>query len=77
VTGVRGRGLWLAIELSGPVAADAEAACRAAGYLVNAVQPDAVRLAPPLILSSAEATQFTGALPAILDRVPAHALQEA
>jgi 4-aminobutyrate aminotransferase/(S)-3-amino-2-methylpropionate transaminase len=77
VAGVRGRGLWLAVVLAGPVAADVEAACRSAGYLVNAVQPDAIRLAPPLILSPAEAAEFIGELPAILDGVPAHALQEA
>jgi acetylornithine/N-succinyldiaminopimelate aminotransferase len=77
VAGVRGRGLWLAMVLTGPVAADAEAACRSAGYLVNAVQPDAIRLAPPLILSSDEAAGFLQQLPAILDAVPAHALQEA
>jgi acetylornithine aminotransferase len=34
--------------------------------LVNAVQPDAVRLAPPLILTQAEASGFVAALPAIL-----------
>ena len=37
------------------------------GFLVNAVQPDAVRLAPPLILSADEADSFTAALPGILD----------
>ena len=65
--GVRGRGLWLAILLNGPVAGAVEAACRDAGYLVNAVQPDAIRLAPPLILTSAQASAFLAALPAILD----------
>jgi acetylornithine/N-succinyldiaminopimelate aminotransferase len=69
VTGVRGRGLWLAVVLSGPVAADVERACRRAGFLVNAVQPDAIRLAPPLILAPAEADSFLAALPGILDRV--------
>ena len=64
--GVRGRGLWLAAVLTGPAAAAVEAAARAAGFLVNAVQPDAVRLAPPLILSPAQADQFLAALPAIL-----------
>jgi hypothetical protein len=39
-----------------------EAAARQAGFLVNAVQPDAIRLAPPLILSAAEA-EFTDACP--------------
>jgi acetylornithine aminotransferase len=66
-TGVRGAGLWLAIELAQPASAAVEAAARTAGFLVNAVQPDAIRLAPPLILSSAEAASFTAALPAILD----------
>jgi acetylornithine/N-succinyldiaminopimelate aminotransferase len=65
--GVRGRGLWLAAILTRPAAGQVEAAARRAGYLVNAVQPDAVRLAPPLILSAAEADAFLAALPAILD----------
>jgi acetylornithine/N-succinyldiaminopimelate aminotransferase len=67
VAGVRGSGLWLAIELTGPAAVSAEAACRRAGYLVNAVQPDAIRLAPPLILTAAQADSFTAALAGILD----------
>jgi acetylornithine aminotransferase len=44
-----------------------EAAARDAGFLVNAVQPDAVRIAPPLVLTAAQARSFTDALPAILD----------
>jgi acetylornithine/N-succinyldiaminopimelate aminotransferase len=67
VAGVRGRGLWLAIALTGPAAASVEAASRRAGFLVNVVQPDAIRLAPPLILDSAQAGSFTAALPGILD----------
>ena len=69
VAGVRGRGLWLAIVLTAEVAAKVEEAARQAGFLVNAVQPDAIRLAPPLILSAGQARQFTDALPAILDTV--------
>jgi acetylornithine/N-succinyldiaminopimelate aminotransferase len=67
LTGVRGSGLWLALVLSAAVAADVEASARRAGFLVNAVQPDAIRLAPPLILSRAEADSFVAALPSILD----------
>jgi acetylornithine/N-succinyldiaminopimelate aminotransferase len=67
LAGVRGRGLWLALALNSPAAAAAEAAAREAGYLVNAVQPDAVRLAPPLVLTLDEADSFLAALPAILD----------
>jgi acetylornithine/N-succinyldiaminopimelate aminotransferase len=66
VAGVRGVGLWRAVVLTADVAPDVEAAARRAGFLVNAVQPDAIRLAPPLILSAAEADEFTAALPAIL-----------
>ena len=70
VAGVRGAGLWRAVVLTADVAPDVEAAARQAGFLVNAVQPDAVRLAPPLILSAAEADGFTAALPAILAGIP-------
>jgi acetylornithine aminotransferase len=73
VTGVRGTGLWLAIALSGPAAPAVEAAAREAGFLVNAVQPDAIRLAPPLILTAAQAQSFTDALPGILDAAAAGA----
>ncbi|WP_261558414.1 acetylornithine transaminase [Frankia tisae] len=65
IVGVRGVGLWRAIELDGPFAPAVETAARAAGYLVNAVTADAVRLAPPLILTDAEADAFVAALPAI------------
>jgi acetylornithine/N-succinyldiaminopimelate aminotransferase len=68
LAGVRGGGLWLAIVLTEPAAAAVEAAARHAGFLVNAVQPNAIRLAPPLVLSAEEADSFTGALPEILDR---------
>jgi acetylornithine/N-succinyldiaminopimelate aminotransferase len=68
VAGVRGQGLWRAIVLTAGRAADLEAAARRAGFLVNAVQPDAIRLAPPLILSAAEADEFLAAWPAILDK---------
>jgi acetylornithine aminotransferase len=71
--GVRGAGLWLAVVLAEPVAAAVEAAARDAGFLVNAVQPDAIRLAPPFVLNTAQADSFVAALPGILDRVAAAA----
>jgi acetylornithine/N-succinyldiaminopimelate aminotransferase len=67
LAGVRGRGLWLALELADAVSPVVEAAAREHGFIVNAVQPDAIRLAPPLVLSLDEADRFIGALPAILD----------
>jgi acetylornithine aminotransferase len=69
VASVRGTGLWLAVVLTAEVAAQVEAAARQAGFLVNAVQPNAVRLAPPLILSAAQAGRLVAALPGILDAV--------
>ena len=71
LAGVRGVGLWRAIVLTAEVAPDVEAAARRAGFLVNAVQPDAIRLAPPLILSAGQADEFIAALPGILDEVTA------
>jgi acetylornithine/N-succinyldiaminopimelate aminotransferase len=64
--GVRGSGLWLAAVLTEDRAPAVYQAAQDRGFLVNAVQPDAVRLAPPLILTEAEAGEFTAALPAIL-----------
>lgn len=66
VAGVRGGGLWQAIALTEPAAWAVEAAARRSGFLVNAVQPDAIRLAPPLIISAEQAETFVVALPAIL-----------
>jgi acetylornithine aminotransferase len=71
LAGVRGLGLWRAVVLTAEAAPGVELAARQAGFLVNAVQPDAVRLAPPLILSAAEADEFTAALPGILDSAAA------
>ena len=71
LTGVRGRGLWLALELAGVNSAAVENAARAAGFLVNAVQPDAIRIAPPLVLRTEQADQFVTALPGILDAATA------
>ncbi|QXJ20055.1 acetylornithine transaminase [Actinomadura graeca] len=67
LAGVRGRGLWRAAVLTGPHAPAVEAAARDAGFLINALQPDALRIAPPLVLTAAQAESFTAAFPAILD----------
>ena len=40
---------------------------RAAGFLTNAVAPDVLRLAPPLVLTDAQVDVFVAALPAALD----------
>ena len=51
---VRGRGLLLGAVLREPVAGDVEAAARAHGLIVNAVAPDVIRMAPPLVISDSD-----------------------
>jgi acetylornithine/N-succinyldiaminopimelate aminotransferase len=54
---VRGRGLLLAVVLTRPVAADVAARALDAGLIVNAVAPDAIRLAPPQIHTDDQARE--------------------
>lgn len=51
---VRGTGLLLGVVLTEPVAGAVESAARAHGLIVNAVAPDVIRMAPPLIISDAD-----------------------
>ncbi|WP_420841989.1 acetylornithine transaminase [Haloactinopolyspora alba] len=67
VRDVSGRGLLLGIGLTAAVAKDAAAAALEAGFIVNAVAPDTIRLAPPLIITAEQADEFVSALPAVLD----------
>jgi acetylornithine aminotransferase len=67
LAGVRGRGLWLGVVLTAGRSAQVQAAAQKAGFLVNALQPDVVRLAPPLVITSDQVAAFVTALPAILD----------
>ncbi|HZC71382.1 MAG TPA: acetylornithine transaminase [Jatrophihabitans sp.] len=71
VTGVRGAGLWRAVALAGAQAASVEAAARRRGLLVNAVRPDSIRLAPPLILTEAEVDEAVPLLAGALEEVAA------
>ena len=64
---VRGSGLLLGIVLTADVAPALETHAREAGFLVNAAQPNVIRLAPPLILTEEQAHGFVTALPSILD----------
>jgi acetylornithine/N-succinyldiaminopimelate aminotransferase len=54
---VRGRGLLLAAQLDQPHASALTGAALEAGVIVNDCQPDVVRVAPPLIIGSAELTE--------------------
>ena len=66
IAGVRGVGLLQAVVLQGVTGSAVEAAARAKGFLVNAVAPDAIRLAPPLVITQVELDEFVQALPQIL-----------
>ena len=59
---VRGAGLLLGIVLPTAESKALAAALQDAGFLVNPVQPDVIRLAPPLILSAGQADDFLTAL---------------
>jgi acetylornithine aminotransferase len=69
ITGVRGAGLLRAVTLADPVAAEVATLAREAGFIVNPVAPDALRLAPPLVVTTDELDTFVEALPALLDAV--------
>jgi acetylornithine aminotransferase len=69
IAGVRGRGLLLGIELTQPVSDQVAALALEAGFVINNPIPDALRLAPPYILTKADADSFVAALPGLLDKV--------
>ena len=66
ISAVRGSGLWWGLVLSTAAAAELEAAAREQGLLVNAVKPDVLRLAPPLIVDEATVLQAIDRLSAAL-----------
>jgi acetylornithine/N-succinyldiaminopimelate aminotransferase len=67
VTEVRGAGLLIGLDLSEQLSADVAAAALEAGFIVNNPTPERVRLAPPLVLTEAEADSFLKAWPGLLD----------
>jgi len=67
VAGVRGAGLLRAIVLTADVAPAVAVAARSAGFLVNAVTPSALRLAPPLVVTADQLDSFVEVLPGLLD----------
>ncbi|MBM6399378.1 acetylornithine transaminase [Phycicoccus sonneratiae] len=67
VTGIRGSGLLRAVTLAGDWAPAVAAHGREAGLILNPVAPDAVRLAPPLVVTTDQLDLFVDALPGLLD----------
>jgi acetylornithine aminotransferase len=66
IAGVRGAGLLIGIMLREAVSVKAAAAAQQAGYLINPIQPDVIRLAPPLVLDEADAHRLVADLPSFL-----------
>ena len=58
VSEVRGRGLLLGIELTTPNAKKVAASMLEAGVIVNAANDQTIRIAPPLIVTSAQIEKF-------------------
>jgi len=69
VTGVRGKGLLWAVQLSREAAEHVVAGCLERGLIVNNVRPDAVRLCPPLIVSREELDEGLEILERVLTEV--------
>jgi predicted acetylornithine/succinylornithine family transaminase len=66
VSGVRGKGLLWALQLTREAAADVVAKCLERGLIVNNVRPDAVRICPPLIISREELDEGLAILEGVL-----------
>ena len=67
VTDVRGVGLLIGLDLSEAKSAEVTAAALDAGFIINNPTPERIRLAPPLVLTDADADAFLAAWPTILD----------
>ena len=58
IEGVRGRGLLVGVALTAPVAGAVVAAAQERGLIVNAANPETVRIAPALTIGDAELAEF-------------------
>ncbi|WP_314650669.1 acetylornithine transaminase [uncultured Microbacterium sp.] len=58
VAGVRGKGLLIGVALTEPVAGAVVAAAQERGLIVNAANPETVRIAPALTIGDAEIAEF-------------------
>ncbi|HET7477444.1 MAG TPA: acetylornithine transaminase [Dermatophilaceae bacterium] len=67
---VRGRGLLRVVQFDADIAVAVTARAEAAGFIVNPVTPDAIRLAPPLVVTDEELDTFVATLPRLLEVTP-------
>ncbi len=71
IEGVRGRGLLIGVALSRPVAGAVVAAAQERGLIVNAANPETVRIAPALNIGDTEIAEFRELFAVILADVEA------
>lgn len=71
IAGVRGRGLLIGVALSAPVAGAVVEAAQERGLIVNAANPETVRIAPALNIGDAELAEFRDLFVAALADVQA------
>lgn len=69
IGGVRGRGLLVGVALTQPVAGAVVAAAQDRGLIVNAANPETVRVAPALTIGDAELAEFRELFAAALSDV--------
>ena len=67
VTEVRARGLLVGLDLDADVASRVADAAIRHGVILNACTPNRIRLAPPLVLTADQASEFLALWPRILD----------
>jgi len=66
VVDVRGRGLLIGIGLDAPRASAVARVAQSRGFIVNDCTPERIRLAPPLVLTDADAESFLDAWPGMV-----------
>lgn len=71
IKGVRGHGLLIAVEFTEAISAQVTANALAAGFIINAVNPSAIRLAPPLVITADQIQPFI----AFLQELPAQSTE--
>ncbi|EYT58553.1 MULTISPECIES: acetylornithine transaminase [Microbacterium] len=71
IKGVRGRGLLIGVALTAPVAGAVVAAAQERGLIVNAANPETVRIAPALTIGDTELAEFRELFTAALADVQA------
>lgn len=69
ITDVRGKGLLAGIEFDSNISGQVLTAANAAGVLLNAVKPNAIRFMPPLTITPEEIDEGIGRLEQALKKI--------